>query len=510
LVGDGRAEAGVLEIPLSTNGDGKPGWIVGDDKSGVRITREGLTALGDFEPLPTGRGLLEYWQREFGVGAAGQILRTIAAAYPQALTYEEIGERANVSTKGGSFGTYLSRLRSRDVIENAGRQQVRLAEDLAAQVALAVENARLYEDARVAIELRDKFLTIAAHELKTPMTSNQGYSQLLSRQLDQGLDRDAAPVSRAARMIEDRTRHLARLVEQILDVSRLVSARMELNRNDTDLVAVIKNLVIVFERQRGAHEFRLHLRHERLQAVVDPLRIQQVMAGLAGALVLPKTYGARAEILYSIGKDQQGGDPLKQDRQLSTQLVYLKSRAVLGPVAQKQGRQFKDLDEDLSVQVLDNSEVIQVEAHGVSKLAAMQTLQAVMDGYLTLIGQPTGVSRNLDTQLADAHLNTTRIQTQVTQLTTAVLAGTATQTSLNDARAQLTVSLDREKAIQARIDELKLTGQAGPDAQLLTPPYSLPDAVFPQPLIAAGTGALVGLIVAGGVVAVGARRRTRP
>lgn len=233
-------------------------------------------------------------------------------------------------------------------------------------------------------------------------------------------------------------------------------------------------------------------------------------AGLAGALVLPKTYGARAEILYSIGKDQQGGDPLKQDRQLSTQLVYLKSRAVLGPVAQKLGRQFKDLDDDLSVQVLDNSEVIQVEAHGVSKLAAMQTLQAVMDGYLTLIGQPTGVSRNLDTQLADAHLNTTRIQTQVAQLTTAVLAGTATQVSLNDARAQLTASLDREKAIQARIDELKLTGQAGPDAQLLTPPYSLPDAVFPQPLIAAGTGALVGLIVAGGVVAVGARRRTRP
>ncbi len=232
-------------------------------------------------------------------------------------------------------------------------------------------------------------------------------------------------------------------------------------------------------------------------------------AGLAGALVLPKTYGARAEILYSISQDQQGGDPLKQDRQLSTQLVYLKSRAVLGPVAQKQGRQFKDLDKDLSVQVLDNSEVIQVEAHGATKLAAMQTLQAVMDGYLTLIGQPTGISRNLDTQLADAHANTTRIQTQVQQLTTAVVAGTATQNSLNDARAQLTASLDREKAVQARIDELKLTGQSGPDAQLLTPPYSLPDVVFPQPLIAAGTGALIGLIVAGGMLAVAVRRRTR-
>lgn len=234
-------------------------------------------------------------------------------------------------------------------------------------------------------------------------------------------------------------------------------------------------------------------------------------AGLVGALVLPKTYGARAEVLYSTGGDQQGGgDPLKQDRQLSTQLVYLQSRAVLGPVAQKQGRDFKDLTKDVSVSVLDNSNVIQVEAHGATKLAAMQTLQAIMDGYMTLIGQPTGVSRNLTTQLADAHTNTTQLQTQVQQLTTAAVAGTATQASLNDARAQLIASQDLEKAIQGRIDQLKLTGQAGPDAQLLTPPYSMPDAVFPQPLIAAGTGALVGLIVAGGVVAMGARRRTRP
>lgn len=247
----------------------------------------------------------------------------------------------------------------------------------------------------------------------------------------------------------------------------------------------------------------------RLVLLVLTIILLGTAAGLAGALILPKTYGARAEILYTISQDQQGGDPLRQDRQLSNQLVFLKSRTVLGPVAQKQGRQFKDLDKDVSVAVLDNSEVIQVEADGPTKLAAMQTLQAVMDGYLTLIRQPSGATLNLDTQLADAHANTTQIQTRVQQLTAAVLAGTATQTSLNDARAQLTESLTREKAIQAKIDDRTLNGQAGPPAQLLTPPYSLPDPVFPQPLIAAGTGLLVGVLVAGAVVAVGARRRTR-
>jgi uncharacterized protein involved in exopolysaccharide biosynthesis len=230
-----------------------------------------------------------------------------------------------------------------------------------------------------------------------------------------------------------------------------------------------------------------------------------VAAGLAAALVLPKTYGARAEILYSAGQDPQG-DPLKQDRELSTQLVYLTSRAVLGPVAQKQGRQFDDLAKEVSVQVLNNSEVIEVEVDGATRPAALQTLQAVMTGYMTLISQPTGVSRNLHNQLADAHANTLQLQQRVPQLVTAVLAGTATQASLDDARAQLTASSGLEKALQARIDELDLTGQQGPGAQILTQPYSIPDPVFPQPLVSAGLGGLVGLIVAGVVVGVTARR----
>ncbi|HXT45026.1 MAG TPA: hypothetical protein VN748_13075 [Pseudonocardiaceae bacterium] len=229
-------------------------------------------------------------------------------------------------------------------------------------------------------------------------------------------------------------------------------------------------------------------------------------AGLAGALVLPKTYGARAEILYSASQPQQGGDPLQQDRQLSTQLVLLKSRAVLGPVAQKQGRRYEDLDQDVSVSVLENSNVIQVEARSSTQPVALQTLLAITNGYLALSGQPSGVARNLSAQLAETRQNTAQLQARIPQLVSAVLAGTADQTTLDDARAQLAASLAREKALQARIDEITLTGQSGPAAQLLTPPYSLPDPVSPRPLIATGIGALVGAIVAGTMLAVGARR----
>lgn len=246
----------------------------------------------------------------------------------------------------------------------------------------------------------------------------------------------------------------------------------------------------------------------RLALLALTIILMGTAAGLAAALVLPKTYGARAEILSTASQDPQGsGDPLKQDRQISTQLVMLKSRAVLGPIAQKQGRQFDDLDKDVSAQILNNSSVIEVDAHGSSDQAALQTLQAVISGYLTVASQPSGVARNLDTQLADTREQTTQLRDQIQQLTTAVTTGKASQASLDSARAQLTASLDQEKALQTRIDQLNLTGQTGPDAQVLTPPYALPDPVFPQPGIAAGTGALVGLVVAGVLVAIILQRR---
>jgi uncharacterized protein involved in exopolysaccharide biosynthesis len=230
------------------------------------------------------------------------------------------------------------------------------------------------------------------------------------------------------------------------------------------------------------------------------------LAGVVASLVVPKTYGARAEILYSITASQQGDDPLRQDRQLSTQLVLLKNRAVLGPIAQKQDRRVDDLSKDIDVSVLANSSVIQIEAHGDTQQAAMQTLQAVVDGYLAVASQPHGVVRNLGIQLDQARQNTAQLQTRVQQLRTEVLAGTTPQSTLDDARAQLTASLDWEKALQSRISELELSGQGGPAAQVLTPPYPLPDPTSPQWLISAGIGALVGVMVAGVMLGIGALR----
>src|SRR5262249_2158446 len=67
-----------------------------------------------------------------------------------------------------------------------GTRDLNLAQDLARRCSMALDNTQLYREARDAISIRDEFLSVAAHELKTPMTSLRGYAQLLGRELERG------------------------------------------------------------------------------------------------------------------------------------------------------------------------------------------------------------------------------------------------------------------------------------------------------------------------------------
>ena len=103
------------------------GWIAGDSGQPLRITDTGLRALGTYEPLPVGQELLAYWLRELGESGAARILRALAEAYPKALSHDELGERAEISARSGTFSTYLSRLRTLELIE--GRAALKAADE---------------------------------------------------------------------------------------------------------------------------------------------------------------------------------------------------------------------------------------------------------------------------------------------------------------------------------------------------------------------------------------------
>jgi hypothetical protein len=103
------------------------GWISGS-RERLEVTQEGRKVLGSYDPLPEGRELQAYWLGELGGGAA-RMLEELCRAYPRALTAEELGERAELSAGSGTFGTYLGKLRTLELV-TGGRGDLRASEEL--------------------------------------------------------------------------------------------------------------------------------------------------------------------------------------------------------------------------------------------------------------------------------------------------------------------------------------------------------------------------------------------
>jgi hypothetical protein len=89
------------------------GHIEGADT--IRITAGGLAALGEFEPLPRGEELQRYWLSRLGKGEAA-ILAVLLQQYPNAVSRDELGQLSGYEASGGSFATYLSRLRTKELV----------------------------------------------------------------------------------------------------------------------------------------------------------------------------------------------------------------------------------------------------------------------------------------------------------------------------------------------------------------------------------------------------------
>ena len=103
------------------------GWVEGN-ASHIRITHDGLGALGEFQPLPTGSALLEYWLAELGNGGVSRLLRVVATAYPRPISLQEAASQADLAANSGTFSKYLGRLRKLELVH--GRGELRASDEL--------------------------------------------------------------------------------------------------------------------------------------------------------------------------------------------------------------------------------------------------------------------------------------------------------------------------------------------------------------------------------------------
>lgn len=146
------------------------------------------------------------------------------------------------------------------------------------RVTLTAERAARQE-AEIAVRQRDEFLSIAAHELKTPLTSLSGQAQLALRRLRQSGEVDPVRMGRTIEVIAGQTNRLTMLLNQLLDVSRLEAGKLALDRSPTDLTALVSGIVSAIQPSTDRHSIQLSA-PTTLLAHVDALRIEQVVTNL--------------------------------------------------------------------------------------------------------------------------------------------------------------------------------------------------------------------------------------
>jgi two-component system phosphate regulon sensor histidine kinase PhoR len=175
------------------------------------------------------------------------------------------------------------------------------AQSLEAEIA---ERKRIEDELRVslaatraALRSRDEFLATASHELRTPLTALSGQAQLALRRIG----RDGPEPKRfehSLRTIASQADKLARLVNELLDISRLESGKLRLNRQPTDLVALVGQAVVVARDVTDQHVISYDA-PATLAAEVDQLRFEQVVNNLLDNAIKYSPEGGDVEVILA-------------------------------------------------------------------------------------------------------------------------------------------------------------------------------------------------------------------
>jgi PAS domain S-box-containing protein len=156
-------------------------------------------------------------------------------------------------------------------------QHERIASAIAAWASLALENARLYLTARDADRLKDEFLAVLSHELRTPLNAIVGYSRLLRGGLLSG-----PKLERGLETLERNANALTQIVEDVLDISRIVAGKIRLDVQPVELPVVAQNAVATVQPAADAKGIRIETTVDPSAGPVsgDPGRLQQVVWNL--------------------------------------------------------------------------------------------------------------------------------------------------------------------------------------------------------------------------------------
>jgi PAS domain S-box-containing protein len=152
-----------------------------------------------------------------------------------------------------------------------------LAEDLAHRAAIAIENARLYAELKDADRRKDEFLATLAHELRNPLAPIRNSLQVLKMPVA-----DRQLIDHSRQIMERQLGHLVRLVDDLLDVSRVMRGKIELRKERIDLIGIVAHALETAQPtiDSQGHQLELTLPGQPLEVEADAMRLAQVISNL--------------------------------------------------------------------------------------------------------------------------------------------------------------------------------------------------------------------------------------
>jgi PAS domain S-box-containing protein len=217
----------------------------------------------------------------------------------------ELGARSYMcvplKARGDTFGamTFVSATPGR----NYGPVDLALAEELVRRAGLAVDNARLFRKAQEALKARDEFLSMASHDLRSPLTSLRLQLQTVEKDMQQGGNGPRSPEKLAARVesMVRQTDRMLRMMDALLDITQMTAGRLELRRQKLDLVELVRGAVATLDeelRQSGV-EIRVHAEGP-VEGEWDRLPLEQVVDNLLSNAV---KYGKGQPVDITVSTD---------------------------------------------------------------------------------------------------------------------------------------------------------------------------------------------------------------
>lgn len=181
-------------------------------------------------------------------------------------------------------------------------EHAKIIEGLAAQTAVAMDNARLYLKVKESVKSRDEFLSVASHELKTPLTTLKLQAQLRFKQLQKNEYQFFTPEALNKMVLDDikQIDRITRLIDDMLDISRISTGKLSLHPEVFDLSLLVSEIVLRYEKLLQDKGVEIHFSSiGPLIGKWDRMRIEQVVTNL---LTNASRYGKNKPIYVDLKK----------------------------------------------------------------------------------------------------------------------------------------------------------------------------------------------------------------